>query len=48
MRLTPEGDYVFLEVNPSGQWLFMEDRTGQAITKACVARLSAPQGTDLI
>ena len=40
MRLTPDGEYVFLEVNPSGQWLFMEDRTGQPITDAFVSRLS--------
>lgn len=32
MRLTPEGEYVFLEVNPAGQWLFIEERTGQPIT----------------
>ena len=24
LRLTPEGEYVFLEVNPSGQFLFLE------------------------
>ena len=24
IRVTPEGRYVFLEINPSGQWLFME------------------------
>lgn len=23
---TPEGDYVFLEINPNGQWLWLEDR----------------------
>lgn len=34
MRLTPTGDYVFLEVNPAGQWQFIEDRTGQPITAA--------------
>lgn len=34
MRLTPDGEYVFLEVNPAGQWLFIEDRTGQPITAA--------------
>jgi glutathione synthase/RimK-type ligase-like ATP-grasp enzyme len=34
MRLTPDGQYVFLEVNPSGQWLFIEQRTGQPITDA--------------
>lgn len=27
-RRTRDGQYVFLEVNPSGQWLFMEDRSG--------------------
>jgi glutathione synthase/RimK-type ligase-like ATP-grasp enzyme len=36
MRLTPEGEYVFLEINPSGQWLFIEQRTGQPITEALV------------
>ncbi len=34
MRLTPDGRYVFLEVNPAGQWLFMEGRTGQPISAA--------------
>lgn len=37
MRLTEDGEYVFLEVNPAGQWLFVEQRTGQPITQA-VAR----------
>lgn len=34
VRLTPEGTYVFLEVNPAGQWLFIEEKTGQPIAKA--------------
>ncbi len=34
MRLTPDGEYVFLEINPSGQWLFVEQRTGLPITDA--------------
>lgn len=34
MRLTPDGEYVFLEINPSGQWLFVEQRTGLPITEA--------------
>jgi hypothetical protein len=34
LRLTPGGDYVFLEVNPAGEWLFVEDRTRQPITQA--------------
>lgn len=41
MRLTPDGEYVFLEVNPSGQWLFVEVRTGQPITDAVVGYLAA-------
>ncbi len=36
MRLTPDGRYVFLEVNPSGQWLFVESRSNQPITDAMV------------
>ncbi len=39
MRLTPDGRYVFLEINPSGQWLFIEHRTGQAITDTFVSLL---------
>ena len=33
-RRTPEGDYVVLEVNPAGEWRFVEERTGQPITRA--------------
>lgn len=40
MRLGPDGRYVFFEVNPAGQWLFVEERTGQPIT-ATLARLLA-------
>jgi len=32
--LTPEGRYVFLEVNPNGQWLWIEERLGYSITDA--------------
>ena len=39
MRLTPHGEYVFLEVNPAGQWLFIEERTGQPITAALAGYL---------
>jgi glutathione synthase/RimK-type ligase-like ATP-grasp enzyme len=31
MRRTPDGDHIFLEVNPAGQWLFVEQRTAQPI-----------------
>jgi hypothetical protein len=33
MRRTPDGEYVFLEINPAGQWLFIEERTRQPITE---------------
>jgi len=31
---TAEGQYIFLEVNPAGEWRFVEERTGQPITAA--------------
>ncbi len=40
LRRRDDGEHVFLEVNPSGQWLFAEERTGQPITEA-VSRLLA-------
>jgi glutathione synthase/RimK-type ligase-like ATP-grasp enzyme len=33
LRRTPEGRHVFFEVNPAGQWLFVEERTGLPITQ---------------
>lgn len=41
MRLTPDGRFVFLEVNPSGQWIFMEERTGVPMTEAFARLLIA-------
>ena len=41
LRLTDEGRYVFLEINPSGQFLYVEHQTGQPITAALAARLAA-------
>jgi hypothetical protein len=32
---------VFLEINPAGQWLFVEQRTGQPMTEAFVRLLAA-------
>ncbi len=40
MRLTPDGRYVFLEINPAGQWRFMEERTGQPMTEAFAGLLT--------
>jgi glutathione synthase/RimK-type ligase-like ATP-grasp enzyme len=34
MRLTPDGDYVFLEINPNGEYLYMEQATGLPISRA--------------
>jgi glutathione synthase/RimK-type ligase-like ATP-grasp enzyme len=40
MRLTPDGDYVFLEINPAGEYLFVSRRTGQPIPQAIAAALT--------
>ena len=34
MRRTPDGEYYFFEVNTAGEFLFIEDRTGQPIARA--------------
>jgi glutathione synthase/RimK-type ligase-like ATP-grasp enzyme len=34
MRRTLNGEYIFFEVNPAGQWLFVEQRTGMPISRA--------------
>ena len=41
MRRTPDGRHVFLEVNPAGQWRFVEQVTGQPITAAMAGLLTA-------
>jgi glutathione synthase/RimK-type ligase-like ATP-grasp enzyme len=43
MILTPDGSYVFLEINPNGQYLWIEALTGLPISDAiCDLLLSAP------
>ncbi|MFF4287545.1 MvdC/MvdD family ATP grasp protein [Streptomyces sp. NPDC001739] len=45
LRRRPDGQYVFFEVNPAGQWLFVEHRAGLPISEelaALLARLDAP------
>ena len=37
------GDYVFLEVNPNGQWAWIEQLTGQPIASALVDELVGPR-----
>jgi hypothetical protein len=34
LRRTPDGRHVFLEINPAGEWRFVEERTGQPMTAA--------------
>lgn len=36
MIVTPDGEYVFLEINPAGQWLWIEELTKLPITDALV------------
>lgn len=38
--LTPAGEYVFLECNPNGQWLWVEIETGMPISTAIADELS--------
>jgi hypothetical protein len=40
LRQTAEGDYVFLEINPAGEFLFAQDRTGYPIAEALADWLS--------
>jgi glutathione synthase/RimK-type ligase-like ATP-grasp enzyme len=40
LRRTAEGEHVFLEVNPAGEWRFVEDRTGQPMTEAMAGLLA--------
>jgi glutathione synthase/RimK-type ligase-like ATP-grasp enzyme len=40
LRRTDAGEYYFLEVNPAGQWLFVEQRTNLPITRAMADYLS--------
>lgn len=45
MRRTPEGEHVFLEVNTAGQWLFVEQETGQPIALAMAEALAERQAS---
>jgi len=39
-RLTADLEYVFFEVNTTGEFLYVEDRTGQPISAAMAAHLA--------
>jgi hypothetical protein len=43
--LTPEGHYVFLEINPGGQWAWIEELTDLPITEALCELLAGPAAT---
>jgi glutathione synthase/RimK-type ligase-like ATP-grasp enzyme len=40
MILTPDGRYVFLEINPNGQWGWVEDLTGMPISEEIIGLLT--------
>lgn len=40
LRLTKDGRYVFLEINPAGQFLYVEEQTRQPITATLADRLA--------
>lgn len=42
MIVTPGGEYVFLEINPNGQWLWIEHLTGLPISQAIAELLANP------
>ncbi|MBI4876326.1 MAG: alpha-L-glutamate ligase [Acidobacteria bacterium] len=42
LRRTPEGEYVFLEINTAGEFLFIEERTSQPIARAVADWLADP------
>jgi glutathione synthase/RimK-type ligase-like ATP-grasp enzyme len=42
MIQTPTGEYVFLEVNPNGQWLWLDDMLELGISDAVAHWLGGP------
>jgi glutathione synthase/RimK-type ligase-like ATP-grasp enzyme len=42
LRLKPDGTYVFFEINPSGQFLFVEDDTHQPLCESMAELLVYP------
>jgi glutathione synthase/RimK-type ligase-like ATP-grasp enzyme len=38
--VTPDGEWVFLEINPNGQWAWIQDKTGLAIANAIADTLT--------
>lgn len=40
LRRRPDGEFVFFEANPSGAWLWVQERTGVPVTETFVSYLS--------
>ena len=40
LAINSDGEYIFFEVNPIGQWLWIEEITGQPITKCLAEHLA--------
>jgi glutathione synthase/RimK-type ligase-like ATP-grasp enzyme len=47
LRRTDDGRFFFLEVNPAGQWLFVEQRTGLRIGQAMAYLLAGLEDAEL-
>jgi glutathione synthase/RimK-type ligase-like ATP-grasp enzyme len=45
LRLTPEGEYVFLEINPAGQFLYIEQAAGLPIAASLADLLASGKAT---
>jgi len=45
MILTPEGEFVFLELNPNGQWLWIETELGFPLVRSLVDLLTGARPT---
>jgi hypothetical protein len=43
LRMTPDGAYFFFEVNTAGEFLYLEERSGQPIASAVAAHLASGQ-----
>jgi glutathione synthase/RimK-type ligase-like ATP-grasp enzyme len=46
LRRTPAGEHVFFEVNTAGEFLFVEERTGQPIAQALADLLARPSARE--
>jgi hypothetical protein len=46
MIVTPEGDFVFLELNPNGQWLWLELELGLPLVASMADLLTSNHSGD--